>query len=101
MYMTQSERHEELCKLEWSLYKTLHEQFADFESYRRVRLAELQKADGTSGLTETERGYRTEWNNSLELRNEFSSFEIFAAYRKAVDRGQVQDEQFAKGPARR
>jgi hypothetical protein len=97
MYMTQSERHEELCRLEWSLYQTLHEQFADFESYRRVRLAELQTADGTSGLTEAEREarhrYLSEWNSSTSLREEFGgNLEPFLAYRRAVDKGSIKDE---------
>lgn len=100
MLLTQSQRHKEICQLEWDVYPTLREQYAEFESYRRVRLAELERMDAASGLTEAEhearRRYLREWNQNVDFQSEFRSFDIFAAYRRACDRGLVKDEQFVR-----
>jgi hypothetical protein len=88
MTMTRSERHAEIAKLEFQVYPALREQYVTLENYRRVRVAELEKADADSGLTEAE----------LQARIEFGdNFEAYLAYRTSVDRGLVNDAQFVKG----
>jgi hypothetical protein len=88
--------HEEICSLEWSVYKTLHAQFADFDAYRRVRLVELSRADcvapGDASLGDQERrarwAYQTEWDSSVDIRNEFNgNFELYASFRAAEEQG--------------
>jgi hypothetical protein len=99
--MIQRERHAEIAKLEFQLYPSLRAQYVALEHYQEVRGAELQRADADSGLTEAELqariGYRGEWNNGPALRAEFGErLEVYLAYRTAVDRGQVRDEEFGK-----
>jgi uncharacterized protein YnzC (UPF0291/DUF896 family) len=96
-----NERHAEITKLEFHVYPALRAQYGTLEHYRHMRVAELEKADAATGLTEAELqariGYRGEWNNSPTLREEFGeNIEVYLAYRTAVDRGQIKDEEFAK-----
>ena len=96
-----NERHAEITKLEFQVYPALRARYVTLEDYRRVRVAELEKADAASGLTESEIQariqYRGQWNDSAALRAEFGdNLEAYLAYRTAVHRGLIKDEEFVK-----